>query len=315
VAGGAFLLFITNAVTIAFAAMLVFVALGFSPRSVENAGRFGRIPRSLVISALVTTLLLGPLTYISVQFVRDATVVREQTAQRSLFEIIISEEVSQVNNAELVEWTRTDEENIINLDITIRTPNSLYYLQTVELRNAISARLIDENLIKRDTEVQLIINQIIVAQLDPQIPPTLTHTPTVTASPTRGPSPTPTRTATPTPTQTPTPTDTHTPTLTATSTSTPTATPTPYTGYVEGLLFPGLRLRQVPGGPIIATLHEGTPLTVLYGMEVVNGLVWIEVQDNEGRTGWIPQIYVLTTTPTATHTATRTDTPTKTTAP
>lgn len=311
VAGGAFLLFITNGVTIAFAAMLVFVALGFSPRSVENAGRFGRIPRSLVISALVTTLLLGPLTYISVQFVRDATVVREQAAQRSLFEIIISEEVSQVNSAELVEWTRTDEENIINLDITIRTPNSLYYLQTVELRNAISARLIDENLIKPDTEVQLIINQIIVAQLDPQIPPTLTHTPTVTASPTRGPSPTPTRTTTPTPTQTPTPTDTHTPTLTATSTSTPTATPTPYTGYVEGLLFPGLRLRQVPGGPVIATLHEGTPLTVLYGMEVVNGLVWIEVQDNEGRTGWIPQIYVLTTTPTATHTAT----PTKTTAP
>jgi uncharacterized hydrophobic protein (TIGR00271 family) len=302
VAGGAFLLFITNAVTIAFAAMVVFVALGFSPRSAEKAGRFGRIPRSLAISALVTVLLLGPLTYISAQFVQDATIARELAAQRSLFEEIITNEVSQVNSAELVEWTRTDEENIINLEITIRTPNSLYYLQTVELRNAISALLIDEDLIKRDTEVQLIINQIIVAQLDPQIPPTLTHTPTVTSSPTRGPSPTPTRTNTPTPTQTPTPTDTHTPTLTATPTSTPTSTPTPYSGYVEGLLFPGLRLRQFPGGPVIATLHEGTPLIVLYGIEVLDGLVWIEVLDDEGRTGWIPQIYVLTTTPTATHT-------------
>jgi uncharacterized hydrophobic protein (TIGR00271 family) len=308
VAGGALLLFITNAVTIAFAAMLVFVALGFSPRSIEKAGRFGRIPRSLVISAVVTILLLGPLTYLSIQFVRDATVARDLAAQSSLIETIVTDEVSQINSAELVGWTRTDEENTINLDITIRTPSSLYYLQTVELRNAISARLIDKNLIKPDTEVQLIINQIIVAQLDPQIPPTLTHTPTVTASPTRGPSPTPTRTSTPTPTKTPTPTDTHTPTVTATSTSTPTATPTQYSGYIQGLLFPGLRLRQFPGGPVIATLHEGTPLTVLYGVEIVNGLVWIEVQDAEGRLGWIPQIYVLTATPTPTHTLIPTET-------
>jgi len=302
VAGGAFLLFITNSVTIAFAAMLVFVALGFSPRSVDKAGRLGRIPRSLVISAVVTILLLGPLTYISVQFVREASIARELVAQRSLFEEIIAEEISQVTDAELVEWNRMDDENVIRLNITIRTPNSLYYRQTVELRNEIAARLNDENLIKSDTEVQLIINQIIVAQLDPQIPPTLTHTPTVTASPTRGPSPTPTRTSTPTATQTPLPTDTHTPTVTATATSTPTETPTQYPGYIQGLIFPGLRLRQFPGGPVIATLREGAPITVLYGVEIVNGLVWVEVRDAEGRLGWIPQVYVLTTTPTLTPT-------------
>jgi len=71
---------------------------------------------------------------------------------------------------------------------------------------------------------------------------------------------------------------------------------------LEGLLFPGLRLRQSPNGPVIATLHEGDPLTVLYGMEIVNGLVWVEVEDPDGRVGWIPQIYVLT--PTVTGTAT-----------
>jgi uncharacterized hydrophobic protein (TIGR00271 family) len=308
VAGGALLLFVTNSVTIAFAAMLVFVSLGFSPRSIEKAGRLGRIPRSLVISAFVTVLLLGPLTYISVQFVRDATIARDLAAQRSHIETIIAEEVSQVNGAELVEWSRTDVENTINLDITIRTPSSLYYRQTVELRNEIAARLNDENLIRPDTEVELIINQIIVAQLDPQIPPTLTPTPTVTSSPTRGPSPTPSKTSTPTPTDTLTPTDTHTPTATATSTSTPTATPTPHPGFIQGVSFPGLRLRQSPGGPIIATLMEGSKITVLYGIEIVNGLVWVEVQDAEGRLGWIPQIYVLTVTPNPTHTMTNTAT-------
>jgi uncharacterized membrane protein len=309
VAGGAFLLFITNSVTIAFAGMLVFVALGFSPRSVEQSGRFGKVPRSLAITALVTILLLGPLTYFSVAFVREAAVSREIVAQRSSLEAIINEEVSRINNAELVEWERTDEGNIINLDITIRTPNSLYHSQTVELRNSIALRLNNEDLIKPNNEVQLIINQIIVAQLDPQIPPTLTHTPTLTSSPTHGPSPTSTPTKTATPTYTATPTTTHSPTSTPTDTATPTATPTPYPGFMTGLVFPGSRLRQYPNGPVIGTLYDGDPLIVLYGQEIINGLVWIEVMDEDGRIGWIPQIYVLTLIPSSTPSQTITPTP------
>ena len=304
IAGGAFLLFITNSVTIAFAGMLVFVALGFSPQRIESTGRLGRIPRSLLISAIVTAFLLGPLTYLSVQFVREATAARELTNQRESVEEIIAEEVSKINNAELVEWTRTDEENIIKFNITIRTPDSLYYSQTVELRNAITSRLIDNNLIEPDNEVQLIINQIIVAQLDPQIPPTLTHTPTLSPSPTLGPSPTATQTATATATDTATPTITSSPTATPTETATPTATSTPYPAYVTGPDFPGLRLRQYPNGPIIGTFNRGDPLTVLYGLEIIDGLVWIEVQDEEGRIGWIPLIYVLTPIPSATSTTT-----------
>jgi hypothetical protein len=261
----------------------------------------------------VTILLLGPLTYLSVRFVREANIARELAAQRTEIEKIIKEVITQSTDAELVEWERTDDNNAIRLNITIRTPNSLYYHQTVELRNEIAARLIYENLIQSNTEVQLIINQIIVAQLDPQIPPTLTPTPTVTPSPTRGPSPTPTRTSTPTTTQTPLPTETHTPTITATATSTPTETPTQYPGYIQGQIMPGLRLRQFPGGPVIATLREGAPITVLYGVEILNGLVWIEVRDVEGRLGWIPQIYVLTPTatltPTNSLTLTATDSP------
>jgi len=309
VAGGAALLFVTNMVTIAFAGMLTFVALGFSPRSVEKAGRFGRIPRSLMITAIVTVLLLGPLTYLSVQFVRDAAVAREQSVQRELIDEIIAQEVQLINTSELVEWDQTVEDNILNLDITIRTPSSLYYHETVELRNAIASRFTMSELIEPDQEVQLIINQIIVAQLDPQIPPTLTPTPTVTSSSTPGPSPTPTHTPTSTSTKTPTPTETQTHTATASPTSTATNTPTPYSGYLDSLLFPGLRLRQSPDGPVIATLNPGDPLTVLYGYEIVNGLVWIEVEDKEGRVGWIPQIYVLTDTPTPALTASVTASP------
>jgi len=300
VAGGASLLFITNAVTIAFAAMLVFVVLGFSPKDRNQTGRFGKIPRSLLITAIVTVILLAPLTYLSVEFVRDATFAREQSAQNTLINMILAEEVSQANNAELVEWSRTDGNNSINLDITIRTPKSLIYRQTVDLRNAVTSRLIDENLIRPDTEVQLVINQIIVAQLDPQIPPTLTPTPTSTYTLTPGPSPTATKTATPLPTATPTATDTATPTFTATATATSTSTPTPYPGYVSGFYYPGLRLRQSPNGPIIATLREGETLTILYGHVIVDGLVWIEVIDSAGRIGWVPQIYILTPTHEAT---------------
>jgi len=70
--------------------------------------------------------------------------------------------------------------------------------------------------------------------------------------------------------------------------------------------FPGMEMRQSPDGPVIAIFRPGDELIVLYGMEIVNGIVWIEVQDVEGRLGWIPQIYVLTLTPTATDTPTLT---------
>jgi hypothetical protein len=67
-------------------------------------------------------------------------------------------------------------------------------------------------------------------------------------------------------------------------------------------------MHQAPEGPVIATLRLGQPLIVLYGYEIINGLVWIEVQDEEGRIGWIPGVYVLTLTPTQTSTPLPTET-------
>jgi uncharacterized membrane protein len=69
VAGGAFLLFVTNAVTIAFAATLVFFGLGFSRSPTQSPAC---IPRSLVVSAFLTAALIIPLSYLSLQFFQQA---------------------------------------------------------------------------------------------------------------------------------------------------------------------------------------------------------------------------------------------------
>jgi len=57
-------------------------------------------------------------------------------------------------------------------------------------------------------------------------------------------------------------------------------------------------MRQSPGGPVIGTLRPYQHVIILYGRQVVDGLVWIEVVDDEGRRGWIPEAYVFPFTPT-----------------
>ncbi len=51
---------------------------------------------------------------------------------------------------------------------------------------------------------------------------------------------------------------------------------------------------------MIGTLEEGQPITVLYGRELFEAMVWVEVMDTEGRIGWIPEIYLVRETPTPT---------------
>jgi len=299
VAGGAFLLFITNSVAIAASAMLVFFFLGFTHRSVEKVGRIFGIPRSLAISLFVTVLLLGPLTYMSFQFVQEANAARNLVERDIAIESIIGSEIRAFPGAEITTWNTIDEENLLILEITIRTPVLLNYSDTIGLRDTIGTQLSSQKYLSERQEFQLVLNQFQAQRLDPLIPPTATPTP---QTPTIGPSLTSTPTATATPTRTPTftPTASNTPTPLPTETN----TPTPYTGYTTGVLFPGLRLRQSPNGPIIATLLQNEQLLILYGIETAGGLVWIEVQDSSGRIGWIPQIYILT--PTATKTATTT---------
>jgi uncharacterized hydrophobic protein (TIGR00271 family) len=296
VAGGALLLFITNTVTIAFSTSLVFYGLGFNPRTI--AERMARPRRTLVISGILTVGLLIPLTYYSVSFVQDANDNRQISA-------VVTEEVAR-RNAELVELNTDRRRESIFLEITLRTPTLLIHEDSLSLQDDISLRL--------QQPVELVLNQILAFELDPQVPPTFTPTPTPSNTPTNtatftpGPSPTPTNTPSPTvlPSNTPTNTPTSTPTRTPTATRTP--TPTNSLGQVVNTIFPGAYLRQSPDGPRIASLRLGEPLTVLNGTEIANGLVWVEVIDSQDRIGWIPQIYLLIITLTPTDTPITTST-------
>ncbi len=274
VAGGATLLFITNAITIAFAAALVFFLRGFAP---ETHLTNHHLPRTLVISALIILILLVPLTYYSVQFFQQAN-------QNRLINEVVFAQVKRMS-AELMELKTRHALNGLDMDLTLRTTVPLRYEQVVALQEGIVGGL--------HQSVSLKVNQVIAERLDPLVPPTPTFTPTITLTFTPGPSPT----STPSPTLTPT--STFTPTATATFTPTSTSTPTPALAQALNVALPRLQLYQTPGGPAIGQIRPGQGLTLLYGRQAVGGLVWVEVRDAEGRIGWIPEIYlkVITATP------------------
>lgn len=284
VAGGAILLFVTNAVTIAFAAVLVFFLRGFGASSV--AGKT-RLPRSLVLSASLTLLLFVPLNYWGVQFFREASENRKINQ-------VVQEQVAQFSNAELVEMDLDRSGEVWEMEITVRTNSQLRYHQVVQMQEAIVAQL--------NRPISLKVNQILAERLDPLIPPTFTPTPTITLTHTPGPSPTATNTPLPTATATPTVTQTSSPTATSLPTSTSTGTPTPQSAQVVSTFLPRIQIYQSPGGPAIGQLRVGQPITVLYDRQVYGGLVWVKIQDVEGRVGWMPEIYLHVLIPTATAT-------------
>ncbi|MBI3158282.1 MAG: DUF389 domain-containing protein [Chloroflexi bacterium] len=275
VAGGALLLFITNAVTIAASAILLFFVMGFNPpgRSAE-----GGLPRSLLVSLGLTGLLLLPLGYQSYRFVVEAN-------QNRAISQVVQEEVAALGG-EVTDIDWQDSGSALDVDVAILTPQNLRYADIVALQESIAARL--------QRPVRLRVNQILAARLDPRIPPTRTSTPTL--------GPSPAVTDTPRPSATFTATASCTPTATVTPTSTPTETPTPGLAVIWRVAGEGIFLRARPGldQARIGFLPAGSLVTVLYGYEIVDGWVWIEVQDAEGRVGWIPQYNAnpVTATPT-----------------
>ena len=303
VAGGATLLFITNTVAIAFASALVFFLRGFGASTKKETPR---LPRSLLFSALLTAVLLIPLTYYSLKFFSDA-------AENKFIQSVVSQEVKNLGNAELVEVNINRIGDTVDMLLTLRTNTSIRYQQVVSLQAAIVKKI--------DLPVSLKVNQVFAERLDPLIPPTLTASPTITFTSTLGPSPTTTHTPTATNTPTATSTLTATPTLTATITATPlptftpTATSTPALAEVITAILPPMLIYQTPGGPVIGTLRSGQVLKILYEIETVNGIVWVEVMDEEGRIGWVPEIYLHILTPTYTPTPTSSATPTSTFTP
>jgi uncharacterized hydrophobic protein (TIGR00271 family) len=283
VARGAALLFLTNAVTIAASSTFLFYITGF------NLGRRQEgktIPRSLQISIVLIIILLAPLGWTSYRFVQEASLNREINQ-------VVREEVDQIG-AELdsLTWVEDPEEDLLVIEVTLLVTTPMRYANSVEMQDAIARRL--------QRTVQLRINQVNYAQLDPLVPPTLTPITQIA------------ETSTASPTATATATTTLTPTVTPTATLVPTATytPTPQTAILEDRS--SLALLAYPGGPEIGVLRRNVPFKVLYGREIHEGWLWIEVQDAEGRVGWVPEFMTFTITETPTATPTLTAVPTAT---
>jgi uncharacterized hydrophobic protein (TIGR00271 family) len=280
---GAALLFLTNAVTIAFSAMLIFFLEGFRPRYLKDNDQ---PQRTLMISGLLTGILLIPLTILGARLVT-------QSQEYRLINNIVETEVAEILNAETAEISIIRYDQELQLEVTIRSNIPPSHFQILAFQEALVARL--------DRSVALTVTHIRADILDPLIPPTYTPTP---VTPTVGPSPTYTPTFTTTPTMTATVTSSPTATVTTTPTHTPiTPSPTPRQAIVVNAAMPLYNhLYQEPGGPVIATLSRNAVLYDLYEQVTYEGLVWVRVRDEEGRMGWFPQRYLLYPTPTLTPT-------------
>ncbi|MEA4812560.1 MAG: DUF389 domain-containing protein [Anaerolineaceae bacterium] len=266
VAGGASLLFLTNAVAITFASGLVFFLSGFSMfrRNGEN-----KVPKDIYITALLVAAVLIFLSVFSIRFVREAE------EKRKANEAIVSE-VNKLASVQLVNASINEEAGTLNVLITVQTGIPLAHFQVVELQKVLVEKL--------NRPVSIKVDQILVRQLDPLQPPTNTPTPTL------GPSSTPTQASTSTLTPSPTPTETQTPT--STKRPTETLTPTPAAAIVQKLEIPSLLLYQTPNGPVIGYLRIGESIKVLTGVEWVKEIKWVEVMDKDGRRGWVPVYYL-----------------------
>jgi len=287
IAGGAALLFLTNAITIAFAATLVFFLEGFVPRYQRTNGK---LPKTLLITGVLTAIILIPLIIVGARLFNQAQ-------ENRIINNVINTELAEIGNAELVDLSiiRTDNNNF-QIEMTVQSNINLTQSQVVDLQEALVLQL--------DHPVALILNHIRSEKLDPLLPPTSTPTPTLGPSPTKTNTPTYTQTATATP-------DPPTMTPTSTFTLTPTEIPPTATPRLALVIYSGVppyyNLFQEPGGPVIAQLAINERLYDLNETTTYDGLVWVKVMDEDGRIGWFPQKYLLYPTPTPSLTPTPND--------
>jgi len=278
IAGGAALLFLTNAVTIAFASTLIFFLEGFGPRRKKDEEKR---PKTLIIAAILTASLLVPLAIVGARFVSEAQ-------ENRLINNIIETEIAEFSNAELLDLTVNRTEHELQIEITIRSSSPPSYAQVVTLQEALVTHL--------EKPVALVVNHIRAETLDPLNPPTATPTQLSTSegminqTPTMAFTATTTQTCIPTATQSATPTDIP-------------PTPTPQAvRVIPGDLPSYNNLYLEPGGEIIASITLYETLYDLAETQVYDGVVWVKVINEAQQIGWIPQSYLQYPTPVPTQT-------------
>jgi hypothetical protein len=221
-------------------------------------------------------LVAIPLSIFTERSLRDVRFSRDVASAIEL-------EVAQIPGAETVSWEHDlDENNALQLDLTIRVQNTLRSEEARALQEHIAERL--------NLPVALSLSMVPAERLRAYIPPTPTLTPTATSTgvPTSTPTPTSTNTPTPTPTSTQTPTPTQTPTSTLTPSATPTPTQTPWLRFVANVGISGLRVRYSPGGMLVGRINEGEQVLVLDGPVTLDDEVWYRVKSQLTHIeGWV----------------------------
>lgn len=93
-----------------------------------------------------------------------------------------------------------------------------------------------------------------------------------------------------------TPTDTVTPSLTPTPTVT--FAPTPVWAKIDAPSGGGAFIREEPGGKIVTSLVNGSPVIVISEpIRVQGGAIWVKIRTEDGVVGWILQSLLATATP------------------
>lgn len=309
IAQGALVLFLTNLVAITAASGSVFFLLGFRPRLTKR-GHMQLFSGGLLSSLILLIVMAWVLWALSIDSFKQAALERA-------IDRVLTEEVEEVKifgaAAKLDSWkileNDDDTDETLNIEVQIRTLTPPPHQSVVDLQERVGSGLQKDGVIEVDQPLALVLIVVRTTALAPFIPPTPTPTPTFTATPTPGPTHTPTNTPTPTLTNTPTstststPTETRTPTSTLTQTATPTPTdtatptptftPTPVSAVVDNTNGRGVRLRWTPGGPIAATLSEGTVVRVLSEPTIFDQIEWIRVDAGESRIGWVAAEYLV----------------------
>jgi uncharacterized hydrophobic protein (TIGR00271 family) len=212
---GALLLFTTNFVAISSATALVFLTLGFRPK-VSRRERHSTRARSVRIAMMLLVIIAGLLTTTTYRLAQASNI---ENHIRS----VIYQSVAEIADAQLVSLSidgdTTNENAPLQMDLVARSTETIPHETVIELQEYIG--------IKLQREVGLTLTVILVTELDPVVPPTLTPTPTSTNTFTPGPTPTPGPSRTPLPTATvpaavlPGSTETITPSATSVDTAVP----------------------------------------------------------------------------------------------
>ena len=271
---GATLIFLTNLLAISFSGIVIFLWLGFRPLNLHKKWR--GLPNNLMISAIFVALVTIPLSVLAFRSLQEANFAKT-------IETAIDSSLESFTNAQLVDFTYSNKEDVLNLEISIYSHYQPSYQQLLDLQSNIASA------INQTVALKLVV--IPTTNLDPLIPPTPTNTLVFTLTP----SLTPTFTFTPTQTFTPTITLTPSlsPTITPTVTLTPTPTATMMVAKIAGTGGNYVYLRENAGGNISHSLPEGAYLRLTGNEETINNILWLEVIDLVNRQGWLPAQYVL----------------------